>query len=152
MWLTCLPMGDHHNQTTVIGPSVLARQRVTKERTNEQNYRKFLNNIYGLEHLSKIWGTTFWPSGQGCQKHVNFFKVTYLEAELKLKMTESAFLDISNFSYANILLTSLAMHLVKMLFLRFLKEGLVTELLRKTCKGDMFIIGFKDTWYLYLRK
>ncbi len=32
----------------------------------------FPSIILLLDHLSKIWGTTFWPSGKGCQKCISW--------------------------------------------------------------------------------
>ena len=101
-----------------------------------------------LDHLSNIWVTTFWQSGQGCQKCIYIFKVTFsVRAEIQNGRT-CCFLDTFNFSSAtkghfsngNILLTSLATW--SKLSLRFLIDGLVTELLREMCKGGLFFIEF----------
>ena len=45
---------------------------------------KFPIIILLLNHLSETWGTTFWPSGQGCQKYIYIWKVTSrFRAEIK---------------------------------------------------------------------
>ena len=63
---------------------------------------RFPSIIQLLNHLLKIWGTTFWPSGQWCQKYVYIWKVTSIVSELKLKVWYPKSLNstILNFSPA----------------------------------------------------
>ncbi len=73
-----------------------------------------------LDHLSKIWRTTFtfekWP----------------LVEELKLKHSR-----VGHFAFSSAIITlNILGHLVKKkTSLRILKDGLATELLRQACKG-----------------
>ncbi len=101
------------------------------------------------DHLSKIWGLTFWPSGQGCQWCVYIFKVTSRgKAEIK-NGPICCFLGTFNFSSATrghlenvkTLLTSLATW-SKSCPSVFWKMVYITKSLREICKWG------SDFWFI----
>ena len=64
---------------------------------------------------------------------------------VKLKVSKTEAWAILNFSSASRRHLDILGNLVKKLSLRFFKDGLVTELLRVTCRGGLLIIEFSIT-------
>ncbi len=96
----------------------------------------FPSIILLINHLLKIWGTTFWPSGQGCWKCVYIGKVTSRgRAEIKSIKT-AAKSAIFNFS------SVIRGHLENV---NTLLTSLVT--LSKSCTSDFWKMVYQQSYW-----